>query len=50
MAHQADSNLIDNVVRLLTEIGLSHLVEAMRLLLNEAMRIGRSQVLERWNA
>lgn len=46
MAHQADSNVIETVVQLLTENGLSHMVDAMRLLLNEAMRIERSQVLE----
>jgi putative transposase len=46
MAHQADSNVIETVVQLLTDNGLSHMADAMRLLLNEAMRIERSQVLE----
>jgi putative transposase len=46
MAHQADSNVIETVVQLLTENGLSHMADAMRLLLNEAMRIERSRVLE----
>jgi putative transposase len=46
MAHQADSNVIETVVQLLCESGLSHMAAAMRLLLNEAMRIERSQALE----
>lgn len=46
MAHQADSNVIETVVQLLTENGLSHMADAMRLMLNEAMRIERSQALE----
>ena len=37
MAHQADDNVIENVVQLLCESGLSHLADAMRLMLNEAM-------------
>jgi len=45
MAHQADSNVIDTVVQLLIENGLPDMAEALRLLLNEAMRIERSQVL-----
>ena len=46
MAHQADDNVIENVVQLLCESGLSHMADAMRLMLNEAMRIERSQALE----
>ena len=46
MAHQADSSVIETVVQLLCENGLSHMAEAMRLMLNEAMRIERSQALE----
>jgi putative transposase len=46
MAHQADNSVIDVVVQLLSENGLSHMADVMRLLLNEAMRIERSQVLE----
>lgn len=46
MAHQADSSVIETVVQLLCENGLSHMADAMRLMLNEAMRIERSQVLE----
>lgn len=46
MAHQADSSVIETVVQLLSENGLSHMADAMRLMLNEAMRIERSQALE----
>lgn len=46
MTHQADHNVIETVVQLLSENGLSHMADAMRLLLNEAMRIERAQVLE----
>ena len=46
MAHQADNSVIETVVQLLAENGLSHMADAMRLMLNEAMRIERSQVLE----
>jgi putative transposase len=46
MAHQADDTVIETVVQLLCENGLSHMADAMRLMLNEAMRIERSQALE----
>lgn len=46
MAHQADSSVIEAVVQLLCENGLSHMADAMRLMLNEAMGIERSQALE----
>ena len=46
MAHQADNSVIENVVQLLCESGLSHMADAMRLMLNEAMRIERLQALE----
>ena len=39
MAHQADNNVIETVVQLLSENGLSHMGDVMRLVLNEAMRI-----------
>lgn len=45
MTHQADCNVVETVVQLLCENGLSHMAEAMRLMLNEAMRIERSQAL-----
>ena len=46
MAHRADSSVIETLVQLRCENGLSHMADAMRLMLNEAMRIERSQVLE----
>jgi putative transposase len=46
MAHQADNSVIETVVQLLCENGLSHMTDVMRLMLNEAMRIERSQALE----
>ncbi len=46
MAHQANDNVIETVVQLLCENGLSHMADAMRVMLNEAMRIERSQALE----
>jgi transposase-like protein len=46
MAHQGDSNVTEAVVQLLNENGLAHMAEAIRLLLNEAMRLERSQLLE----
>lgn len=46
MAHQPDSNVIETVVQLLCESGLSQMAEAVRIMLNEAMKIERSQVLQ----
>jgi putative transposase len=46
MAHQPDSNVIETVVQLLCESGLSQMAEAVRIMLNEAMKIERSQVIE----
>ncbi len=46
MAHQGDSNVTEAVVQLLNENELAHMAEAIRLLLNEAMRLERSQLLE----
>ena len=46
MAHQPDSSVIETVVQLLCESGLSQMAEAVRIMLNEAMKIERSQVLE----
>ncbi len=45
MAHQADDTVIETVVQLLCENGLPHMADAMRLMLNEAMRIERSRAL-----
>lgn len=46
MAHQADDSVIETVVQLLCGNGLPHMADAMRLLLNEAMRIERSRALD----
>lgn len=46
MAHQTDCNVVDTVVQLLSESGLSQMAEAMRIMLNEAMRIERSRAIE----
>ena len=46
VAHQPDSNVIETVVQLLCESGMDRVAEAVRLMLNEAMRLERSQVLE----
>jgi len=46
VAHQPDSTVVETVVQLLCESGLSQMAEAVRIMLNEAMRIERSQVIE----
>jgi len=46
MAHQTESNVVDTVVQLLCESGLSQMAEAVRIMLNEAMRLERSRVIE----
>jgi putative transposase len=46
VAHQPDNNVIETVVQLLCENGMDRRAEVVRLMLNEAMRIERSQVLE----
>ncbi len=45
MAHQPDSNVIETVVQLLCESGLSQMAEAVRIMLNEAMKIERPQTI-----
>lgn len=45
MAHHTDSSVIDTVVQLLSESGFAYMAEAVRILLNEAMKIERSHVL-----
>ena len=45
MAHQPDSNVVEAVVQLLCENGFDGLAEAVRILLNEAMRAERAHVL-----
>lgn len=37
MAHQADSSVVETVIQLLCENGLSHMAEAMRIMLNESI-------------
>jgi transposase-like protein len=46
VAHQPESNVVDTVVQLLCESGLSQMAEAVRIMLNEAMRLERSRVIE----
>ena len=46
MAHQPESNVVDTVVQLLCESGLSQMAEAVRIMLNEAMRLERCQAIE----
>lgn len=46
MTHQPESNVVETVVQLLCESGLSQMAEAVRIMLNEAMRLERSQVME----
>lgn len=46
VAHQPDSNVVETVVQLLCESGLSQMAEAVRIMLNEAMKIERSQAIE----
>ncbi len=46
MAHQPDNSVIETVVQLLCENGLDRRAEVVRMMLNEAMRLERSQVLE----
>ena len=46
MAHQSECSAVDSVVQLLSESGLSHIAEAVRIILNEAMRIERSRVIQ----
>lgn len=45
MTHQTEPNSIDMALQLLAENGQSELSEAVRIILNEAMRLERSQVL-----
>lgn len=43
MAHQGETTVTETVVQLLNEYGLSHMAEAIRVILNEATRTERSQ-------
>lgn len=46
MAHQPEFNVIETVYQLLCESGLSEMAEAMRIMLNESMKIERSQAIQ----
>jgi len=46
MTHQPESSVVETVVQLLCESGLSQMAEAVRIMLNEAMRIERSRAIE----
>jgi transposase-like protein len=46
MAHQADFKAIEGLIQQLSENGLGQMGEAVRILLNEAMKMERSQVLQ----
>ena len=46
MAHQPDHSVIETVVQLLCESGMDRMAEVVRRMLNEAMRLERSQILE----
>jgi len=46
MTHHTDPELLNNVLQLLTEQGQDGFAEGLRILVNEAMRIERHQVLQ----
>ncbi|NDB77959.1 MAG: IS256 family transposase, partial [Verrucomicrobia bacterium] len=46
MAHHTDPELLNNVLQLLTEQGHDGFAEGLRLLVNEAMRVERHEVLQ----
>jgi putative transposase len=46
MAHPTDPELLNNVLQLLTEQGHTGFAEGIRLLVNEALRVERHQVLQ----
>src|SRR5574340_1662074 len=46
MAHQADFKAVEGLLQQLSENGLGQMGEAVRILLNEAMKVERSQVLQ----
>lgn len=46
MAHPTDPDLLNHVLQLLTEQGHTGFAEGLRLLVNEAMRVERHQVLQ----
>jgi putative transposase len=46
MSHRTESELLNTVLQLISEQGTAGLAEGIRLLVNEAMRVERSQVLQ----
>lgn len=46
MAHRTDPELLNNVLQLLTDQGHTGFAEGLRILVNEAMRVERHQVLQ----
>lgn len=46
MAHVADSTVLESVLQVLSQEGFAGLAEAIRILINEAMKIERSTVLQ----
>ena len=46
MAHPTDPDLVNHVLQLLTEQGCDGFAEGLRILVNEAMRVERHQVLQ----
>jgi transposase-like protein len=46
MTHHTDPELLNNVLQLLTEQGHDGFAEGLRILVNEAMRVERHQVLQ----
>jgi putative transposase len=46
MAHQCECNVVETITQVLSESGLSQIAEAIQVMLNKAILIERSQVLE----
>ena len=46
MTHPADSELLNTILQLITDQGTAGLAEGLRLLVNQAMRVERAQVLQ----
>jgi Transposase, Mutator family len=46
MTHHADSELLNTLLQLITDEGTDGLVEGLRLLVNQAMLVERSQTLQ----
>jgi hypothetical protein len=46
MAHQQQSNVIDQVMELLIDNGFDSMADVMKILFNEAMKIEREEALD----